>query len=194
MRKIGLFIIAIVLALGALGVGYAEWSQAMTITGTVETGWLGASFENPNPGSTPLSDGIATIEASVGSSSAGLEDGGGNLINDVLTISVKNAYPGYTGKVYFDIYNTGSIPITVSVNEDDILIRDINLDDASSYFGVVTSIDPSVVIPYGESGNYHNDYVQISIPQAAVPMEDSTYTISIPLTVNQNTSTVIPQP
>jgi hypothetical protein len=38
MKKIGLLCLALVLALGTLGVGYAMWSDQVTITGTVNTG------------------------------------------------------------------------------------------------------------------------------------------------------------
>lgn len=38
MRKIGLLCLALVLALGTLGVGYAAWTDSVTITGTVNTG------------------------------------------------------------------------------------------------------------------------------------------------------------
>ena len=38
MRKIGLLSLALVLALGSIGVGYAAWTQTLYIEGTVETG------------------------------------------------------------------------------------------------------------------------------------------------------------
>ncbi|NQT31570.1 MAG: hypothetical protein HQ588_04475 [Deltaproteobacteria bacterium] len=38
MKKIGLLCLALVLALGALGVGYAAWTDSIDITGTVNTG------------------------------------------------------------------------------------------------------------------------------------------------------------
>jgi predicted ribosomally synthesized peptide with SipW-like signal peptide len=40
MKKIGLLCLALVLALGALGVGYAAWTDTITISGTVNTGTL----------------------------------------------------------------------------------------------------------------------------------------------------------
>jgi len=40
MKKIGLLVMALVLALGGLGVGYAAWTDQVTIDGTVETGTL----------------------------------------------------------------------------------------------------------------------------------------------------------
>jgi predicted ribosomally synthesized peptide with SipW-like signal peptide len=38
MRKVGLIALALILALGSLGVGYAMWSDTVTINGTVNTG------------------------------------------------------------------------------------------------------------------------------------------------------------
>jgi predicted ribosomally synthesized peptide with SipW-like signal peptide len=38
MRKVGLIALALVLALGSLGVGYAMWSDTVTINGSVTTG------------------------------------------------------------------------------------------------------------------------------------------------------------
>lgn len=40
MKKIGLICLTLVLALGALGIGYATWSDTVLISGTVQTGSL----------------------------------------------------------------------------------------------------------------------------------------------------------
>ncbi|MFO7995916.1 MAG: SipW-dependent-type signal peptide-containing protein [Dehalococcoidia bacterium] len=40
MKKLGLLSLALVLALGALGIGYAAWTDQVTIEGTVTTGTL----------------------------------------------------------------------------------------------------------------------------------------------------------
>jgi predicted ribosomally synthesized peptide with SipW-like signal peptide len=45
MKKIGLFVLAIVLAIGALGVGYAAWTDTIHINGTVNTGDLDINAE-----------------------------------------------------------------------------------------------------------------------------------------------------
>lgn len=45
MKKIGLLCLALVLALGALGVGYAMWWDEVTIEGTVNTGNVEISIE-----------------------------------------------------------------------------------------------------------------------------------------------------
>jgi len=40
MKKIGLLALTLIIALGALGVGYAAWTDTINITGTVHTGTL----------------------------------------------------------------------------------------------------------------------------------------------------------
>jgi hypothetical protein len=47
MKKIAIMALAIVLALGTLGVGYALWFQTVNISGTVETGYVNISACNP---------------------------------------------------------------------------------------------------------------------------------------------------
>jgi len=60
MKKIGFLIIALVLALGTLGVGYAAWTDEVIITGSVDTGSLDLVVEDYSgmwfwkvPGGTP---------------------------------------------------------------------------------------------------------------------------------------------
>ena len=44
MKKIGLVCLAVVLAMGALGVSYALWSDSLYLDGTVETGVVDVSI------------------------------------------------------------------------------------------------------------------------------------------------------
>jgi hypothetical protein len=60
MRKIGILALTLVLALGALGIGYASWQDTITITGSVNTGSLDLVVEEYSgmwmwkvPGGTP---------------------------------------------------------------------------------------------------------------------------------------------
>jgi hypothetical protein len=46
MKRIGLLAIAVVLALGTLGVGYAHWTDTITVEGTVCTGVVCIGFES----------------------------------------------------------------------------------------------------------------------------------------------------
>jgi predicted ribosomally synthesized peptide with SipW-like signal peptide len=45
VKKIGFVVLALVIAVGALGVGYAMWSDTLTINGTVKTGTVDIDIE-----------------------------------------------------------------------------------------------------------------------------------------------------
>jgi hypothetical protein len=45
MRKIGFIILALVLALGSIGIGYAAWTDEIVVTGTVNTGDVDINVE-----------------------------------------------------------------------------------------------------------------------------------------------------
>jgi hypothetical protein len=47
MKRFGIIIVSLVLALGVLGVGYAAWFDTLTITGTVETGIVCLDWYDP---------------------------------------------------------------------------------------------------------------------------------------------------
>lgn len=135
MKKIGLLSLALVLALGTLGVGYAMWSDTLVIDGTISTGEVivifASQYDNdPALGSNdPKEAGswnLTTLEwegqrydkdyASIASTFedyvAGTSDDG-----DYATLTVNNGYPCYWGSVLWDVKNVGLIPVKLwSVN------------------------------------------------------------------------------
>jgi hypothetical protein len=105
MKKTGLLILVVVLALGAIGVGYAAWSQNLTVKGDVSTGTYGVKFDNEVASENdPLA--LATSTTGVAVSTADNPD-------DTLTITIDNGYPSYAGTATFDIVNTGSVPVKI---------------------------------------------------------------------------------
>jgi predicted ribosomally synthesized peptide with SipW-like signal peptide len=100
MKKIGLILIAMVVALGALGAGYAYWTQTINVTGYVQTGDLNAQFaasdvvdqwvDSPN---------LVAYYSTLGNGS------------EALTVTIKNAYPGMVATIPVVIKNNGTIPI-----------------------------------------------------------------------------------
>jgi predicted ribosomally synthesized peptide with SipW-like signal peptide len=125
MKKLGLLALALVLALGVLGVGFALWSQQLTITGTVNTGELkvgivdtGTNDPPPNgidSGSVlegPIDEGydknVGAIESINGQPK--FEKEGIQYYHDV-TYEITNAYPCYTGTGFFQVTNGGTIPV-----------------------------------------------------------------------------------
>jgi len=130
---------ALVIALGIGGIGYAMWSEDLTVDGTVYTGEVAVEFSQYSNDAPP--------HGPDGSASAGQEWKTGNLDpevpgtwtpstktwagdksdknvastdcslndpdNDVLTITVDNGYPCYFGSILYDISNVGTIPVKV---------------------------------------------------------------------------------
>jgi hypothetical protein len=99
MKKIALICLALVVALGTLGVGFALWSDWLYIDGYVETGYIGAEW---------------SIEAYYDDEAADKDVSyiWAELIDpDYMYISIWNAYPSVTYTVIWDIHNTGTIPI-----------------------------------------------------------------------------------
>lgn len=136
MKKLGIISLILLIALGSIGVVYANWSQTLTGTANVYTGSFKAditqaitddtgtgSYQGHNDPSTagtyssgawsgtnPVSQDVAymTVSASASGGQAG------NPV-DTLTVTVYNAYPGYFGTVYFVVSNDGTIPMNISV-------------------------------------------------------------------------------
>jgi len=112
MKKIGLLVLALVFALGSLGVGYAMWDKTLEVTGTVNTGEVNAIFTTATCNDTGidpgyLMDGTTPKDKDVGSCSV---VGAGTQL---LTITVENGYPCYECDIDFTVDNTGSIPVKI---------------------------------------------------------------------------------
>jgi len=124
MKKIGLLCLALVLALGTMGVGYAMWFEDLYIDGIVNTGELdwqflcgsvicgdpgttidkqcGDNFENPYPESTGKHVGTTEVVC--------LDtDQDGDV--DTLQVTVTNGYPHYYVHVAWRACNNGTIPL-----------------------------------------------------------------------------------
>ena len=99
MKKIGILALALVLALGSLGVGYALWSDVLYLEGTVQTGTVSADWSLEGYGDIEGKDWVSYVDA--------------YIIGDTLYVVVYNAYPSVTYWVDFDVTNTGSIPIWI---------------------------------------------------------------------------------
>jgi len=97
MKKIGLLALALVLALGTLGVGYAMWYEDLFIEGTVMTGDLdvdwsqGVPYDDEDTGK-DVSSGVCRIDG------------------DTLYITITDAYPCITYHFPIDIHGVGTVP------------------------------------------------------------------------------------
>ena len=105
MKKIGLLCLALVLALGTMGIGYALWYDDLYITGQVDTGSIGAYWTCHDSGdSEPVDKNFSSVACSVGQT---------EVTDDTITITITNAYPCIDYWVIADIHASGSLPIHV---------------------------------------------------------------------------------
>ena len=100
MKKLGLLLLAVVLALGSLGVAYAMWSEDLFIQGTVDTGELDVGYYCPW-GS--CSDNETKEFSSISKSISADEK--------TLVITVTNAYPCVTYTCQFCVVTAGTVPV-----------------------------------------------------------------------------------
>jgi hypothetical protein len=138
LKKIGLIILAVVLALGVMGVGYAYWSRNLAVTANVTSGTFNPQFGvavTDDDGATgnlldPTVAGtyngstwtvasravqdVGKTTALISTSAAGTT---GGWTNDTLTITMGDSshptYPGYFATVYCTVVNNGNVPISV---------------------------------------------------------------------------------
>ena len=97
MKKIGLICLALVLALGALGVGAALWMGVLGIHGEVNTGVVDAVWSIEGVYDNEIKD-VSFIEAGV-------------IDPWFMQIIIVNAYPTVTYTVEWNVMNVGSVPI-----------------------------------------------------------------------------------
>jgi len=138
MKKIVILCLTLVLALGALGVGYASWTDTVYVSGTVDTGkvcftldpgrihevggcpdsvWATWAYDGYSV-SCPMGyhfGGVA--EAPEGKCVATVvfttedTDGDGNI--DILNVTINDAYPHFLADISFYVCNCGTIPIRI---------------------------------------------------------------------------------
>lgn len=106
MKKIALVSLALVLALGMLGVGYAHWEKSLYIEGTVNTGEvnmeiISAASDDPPGNIDPGKD------KDVGCTRVQIDPSD----NQRVIVTVENGYPCYEVYIHFTAHNNGTIPV-----------------------------------------------------------------------------------
>ena len=99
MKKPKMLVATLAAGVMLMGAGYAYWTQDLTITNTVSTGYL--DFTMANVG--------ATVSEYASVVSSGVDATDKNKVN----IAVKDMYPGATAKITFDVNNTGTLKALV---------------------------------------------------------------------------------
>jgi len=102
MKKIVIICLALVLAIGCMGVGYALWSDSLYLEGRIETGEVDVCL------------------VSIASDDVGIDPGYNKDVARTTVeiidcyharITVENAYPCYENYVHFTTLITGTVPV-----------------------------------------------------------------------------------
>jgi hypothetical protein len=98
---LALLLLSLVLALGALGVSYANWNKTLFIDGTVHTGNVDAQWTFVGCYDIESKDVGTTTGRIVGADP------------QILHFTINNGYPSYTGGCEVEYRVTGSVPVRV---------------------------------------------------------------------------------
>jgi hypothetical protein len=123
---VGTMFLVLVIALAVLGVGYALWSETLSISGTVTTGEVDVEFSQGPVKECVDINGVLTCpeppeKADVANCTVewlGPDgDSEGDDGSDQLLVTVTGMYPSYHCKVSFDVTSTGNVPVHVWLPE-----------------------------------------------------------------------------
>jgi predicted ribosomally synthesized peptide with SipW-like signal peptide len=124
MKKVGLLILALVIALGALGVGYAKWTDTVMINGSVQSGsiLLGINDRGTNdplgtfdkqcaPGRNPERKDVGSmVSTNVGDSLFTLDE---IQFYKSIDETFTNVYPWYSARTVIRVANGGTVPVKI---------------------------------------------------------------------------------
>jgi len=131
MKRVGILALALVLALGVLGVGYAMWDETLAVEGIVHTGEVSAvwteAFSNDdglvsNPAKDADDGGLDPRDYWVANGTPRYDKDAAMCIvegsgTQEMRVTLANAYPSYHPTVIFSIDNTGTIPVKLQAME-----------------------------------------------------------------------------
>jgi hypothetical protein len=174
MKKLGLILLVVIMALGALGAAYAYWSQPLYVNGNVTAGTVAAQFYGTG---VPAPSDAATTAKS-GTSVAYSSYNGGTY--NVMTITVPNAYPGMTVTVPFQVYNSGTLPEIIGWTSQAWLSGDPTLE---SYITVTATTPSGVILPGGYSSTYGS--IVLTMPSTVTDAMGTSCSFQVILAANQ---------
>lgn len=163
-RRFAYLLAALVVALSAIGIGYAAWNQNLSINGTINTGSLSACIILDTPPFASSSE-YATIAE-------------GDSSDTNLVINISNAFPGNIFSVNYIVVNMGTMPADVAIGEPDITA---NGTDAAAD-------DITIVVPAGSEptlpGTSASGSISITINDSIPNTGTASYSVNIPIIVS----------
>ena len=99
-KKLATMLTSLIIALSVVGAAYAMWSETLILTGTINTGTVGVDWSLHGTGDNEAKD-VSGITAVID--------------NELLIVTITNAYPCVTYWVDFDVHCTGSVPVHIAI-------------------------------------------------------------------------------
>jgi hypothetical protein len=140
VKKVGLLVLAVVVALGLLGAGFAYWQNTLTVTGSVHAANFAYTVvAEAHNVSTPGGVGSVTV---VPSGTPGSPVG-------PFTVNFNNICPGYSGNVVFTLTNTGDVHLLVTAQDLSTVVwhGDLVLGEYLAAHGTFSSVGANPVLP-----------------------------------------------
>jgi len=214
MKKITMLVLALVLTLGALGVGYAAWTDQIVVNGTVNTGelcfgikpgsfhevggcpdtnWAGwvryyGTFGRSCPPGYQFGE---LFDAPEGKCPADVEltpiyDGD---VIEALQVTITNAYPHFAADVSFWVCNCGTIPLRIQepqFSQNDFLLIQYG-DNIGAQLHPGDCVEISFYVGVVQHEGYFNDQGVwiVDDPNAPILPQNSTLTFTITLNAIQ---------
>jgi hypothetical protein len=168
----------LLIALSTLGLAYGAWTETLTINGNVTTGTFDPSFQPAGAWFSEYEAGTADLASCTAAVSADGQN---------LTITIANAYPGYSCEGGANILNLGTMPVT---------IHDWTETPSTPFFTI--SLHDTAMAPVADGGSfvippdstppwtvYGGVYFNFSMPAAETGGEGLNYSFTYTLQATQ---------
>jgi hypothetical protein len=135
-QRLGILLLALVLALGGLGVGYAHWTDSLYIAGTATTGEYAVAFVDDSCQFFPdEQDENVTCECT-------FSDKDGDTYPEIMEVDITNGSVYSEYMLHSDIQNYGDIPANIDGVEITFTSPVVIIEDPLEPTIVGTQVDP----------------------------------------------------
>lgn len=153
MNSRKMIIAAITIAIMLLGTGYAYWTESLTISNTVSTGYLDVKFIDADAWDYDDSETFSHRSNLVIAHKTIAPDG------KSISLTVDNLYPGSGASLDFLIQNTGTVPAKIGTITGTV-IENQDLADALDYY-----VDTVKIYTNGSRQSYEIDPIEADTVQ-----------------------------
>jgi len=174
----------LIIGLAVMAASYAYWTETLSVSGSVATGELDAQFTAAFTDDDGTVNNATLDDGDDGRDPSSLGPNPTRYAYDVATsvasitgphaaeITVANSYPDYYTTAWFDINNTGTIPVNIS---------GVNLVNVPTELDVTKVVDPTgTILEPGETAQ-----LGIGVHVTSGAGENATYTFSVTVDVEQ---------